>query len=574
MNDLQSKFAEAARVMHSGNLRRAHSMFADIQREHPACHEAMYMHGVLSAQLGDVTQAERDLRAALAVDGGNPEYLFRLGGVLMVSGKAELAAETLLEAERESEESFELLMALGTACSAASRHAEAERAFRRARELNPASPEAGLGVFSTLMSARRLDDAIAQGRALASEFPSRADIHARLAQALERANRLEEAGDAARQAFAINPGEPTALGVHATLLQRAGNKDESIPVFERAIAATKSAQEQRDLSRSLGLVLDELGRHDEAFRRFLASKKPAGDAPASAALLAREVESFIQACQRDLPPGATSAWSDPSPDEREAPVFFVGFPRSGTTLLEQVLGAHPRLATTDEIESIGACTEWIGQRAGRLDLAPAAYGSLSSGEIQSLRAMYWKKIDERLPPESWRGKRLIDKHPMNTANLFTARRLFPDSKVIVSLRDPRDVILSCFMHLSRTPMAVTYFRDLESAARLYARIMGLWFHMRTALGLPWMEVKYEDLVDDAEGMARRLVEFLGEDWSDAVLKFTEKSRGRTMRSTSYQQVSQGIYTRAKGRWRAYEKHFGAALEILDPYVRALGYEDR
>ncbi len=574
MPDLQTLFIEAVDARKAGNPLKSRELFAAIVGRHPDCHEAHYMHGMLSAELGHLGEAERDLLRALELDAGNPEYLFRLGSVLLSRGLAERAVPILEEAAREADESPALMLALGSACLSAVKLPDAERAFRRARELAPSAAEPGMGLLATLMGSRRMEEAQALGRELSSAHPRRADVRARLAQTLERSNKIEEAKVEADAALGLDPGDPTALGVRAALLQRAGAKAASVPVFEQAIAATPSKQERRDLSRSLGLVLDELGRHDEAYRRFVESKKAVEEVPSSSSMLAGDVDRFIEACRRGLTPGVTATWRDPPADDREPPVFFVGFPRSGTTLLEQVLGAHPRLVTTDEIESIGGCTEWVGQRAGRLDRVPAAYGALTSDEVGALRERYWKKIDQEMGAAALVGKRLIDKHPMNTVNLFTARRLFPGSKVIVSLRDPRDVVLSCFMHLSRTPMAVTYFRDLESAARLYARVMGLWFHMRTALGLPWIEVKYEDLVDDAEGTARRVLGFLGEPWDDSVLEFTERSKTKTMRSTSYQQVSQGVYTRAKGRWRAYEKHFGKALGVLEPFVEALGYADR
>lgn len=571
---LETLFAAASKVLRAGDTSRAEAMFGEIIQGYPACHEAMYMQGMIRAERGDLPKAEALLSRALELDAGNPEYLFRLGSVLLARGLAERAVPILEEAVREADETPALMLALGSACLAAVKLPEAEKAFRRARELDPAAAEPGMGLLATLMGSRRMEEAQTLGRELASTHPRRADVRARLAQTLERSNKLEEARIEADAALELDPGDATALGVFAALLQRAGDKEASVPVFERAIVATALRQEKRDLSRALGLVLDELGRHDEAYEHFLQSKKSLEEVPSPSSMLAADVDRFIDGCRRELTPGVASAWKAPPKDHREPPVFFVGFPRSGTTLLEQVLGAHPRLVTTDEIESIGSCTEWVGRRAGRLDLAPAAYGSLTDAEIIALRGRYWTKIEGELGAAALAGKRLVDKHPMNTANLFTARRLFPEAKVIVSLRDPRDVILSCFMHLSRTPMAVVYFRDLESAARLYARVMGLWFHMRTALDLPWIEVKYEDLVDDAEGTARRVLDFLGEPWDDSVLEFTDKAKKKTMRSTSYQQVSQGIYTRAKGRWRAYEQHFGKALEILDPFVHALGYQDR
>lgn len=567
-------FLDAVRVRKAGDAARSKMMFEALLREHPACHEAHYMLGMLNAELGDLESAERGLREALSHEADHPEYLFRLGSIVLTRGRAEEAADLLRRAEAEADESAPLLIALGSACFQSVSLPEAEQAFRRALALDPSNAEAGAGLLAVMMGGRRLEEASAFGEELVRTHPRRGDLRARLAQALERSNRLADARQHADAALAINPNDSIALGVKATLLQRAGEKQASIEVFEHAIRSSASKQERRDLSRALGLVLDELKRHDEAYARFIESKKPITEIPAASTMLARDVERYIGSCIRGIGPGTTGVWRDPPADGLDTPVFFVGFPRSGTTLLEQMLGAHPRLVTTDEIQSLGKCTEWIGQHAGGLEFAPGAYGGLDAAALAMLRRKYWSEIEAELGSAAIAGKRLIDKHPMNTSNLYTARRLFPGAKVIVSLRDPRDVILSCFMHLSRTPMAVVYFKDLPSAARLYAQIMGLWFHMRQTLGLPWMEVKYEDVVEDTEGTARRVLEFLGEPWDDSVMRFSERAEKKAIRSTSYQQVSQGVYTRAMGRWRAYEKHFGEALEILEPFARALGYGDR
>jgi tetratricopeptide (TPR) repeat protein len=573
MSDLQTMFVEAVEARKRGDARRSRALFEDLLRRFPECHEALYMHGMLNAELGDLPDAEARLRRALELDAGNPEYLFRLGSVLLARGRAEEAVEVLLQAEKEADESVALLTTLGGACVQAVRLPEAERAFRRALELEPGNAEAGMGLLSAILGGRRLDQAIDLARSLAAKHPGRADIQSRVAQALERANRVEEARVTSEAALALTPNDSVALGVRATLLKRAGRNEEAAAAYERAIAAAGAVQERRDLSRSLGLVLDEQGQHDEAYRCFLASKKPPAEISGSSEAFARDVERYMERCRSDLPAGATRGWPDVPSDGREDPVFFVGFPRSGTTLLEQMLAAHPRFVTSDEIQSLGRCTERIGVGAGGLEFAPGAYGGLTEGQVRALRGEYWSAIEEGLGGPIESGKRLIDKHPMNTVSLFTARRLFPRAKVIVSLRDPRDVVLSCFMHLSRTPMAVVYFRDLEQSSRLYAQIMGLWFHMRTALGLEWIEVKYEDVVGETERTARRVIEFLGESWDDAVLRHAEKAGQRAIRSTSYQQVSRGIYTKALGRWRAYERHFGKALEILRPYAEALGYGD-
>jgi hypothetical protein len=150
--------------------------------------------------------------------------------------------------------------------------------------------------------------------------------------------------------------------------------------------------------------------------------------------------------------------------------------------------------------------------------------------------------------------------------------LFPNAPVIMSLRDPRDVCVSCMMNLTRTPMSATLFQSFDTTTRFYAAVMDLWLHYRDVLGLRYIETRYEDVIADAATEVGRVLEFLGEPWDEAVLRFREQTAGKAIRSTSYEQVTQAIHGKAVGRWRNYERHMGDSIEVLMPYVRALGYD--
>lgn len=574
MPDLQTQFLAAVNARKSGDPARARELFARLLSEHPACHEAHYMLGMLSAESGALQQAESSLRRSIELDPGNPEYLFRLGTVLHHQHRWEDAVIALEQAEAESDESPPLLLALGKAHLLCVNLQKAEKAFRRLLELQPGHLEGLLGLMSTLVVRNRTDEAIALGRQAVERYPKNAEAHAKLAAIYERSNMLIEAGAEAEAALRITPNDSTALMVRGLLRHRENQFEEAVESFRAALAAHPPAAEANLIRRVMGLSLDRLKRYDEAFEAFSSSKKPLSEVSPETLSLVENMASYWAACKRDIKESTPLRWATPPEGERPAPIFFVGFPRSGTTLLEQMLGSHHHLVTSDEIQSLGRCTEELGTRAGSIALIPAMMETVSIPEIVRLRAGYWTDMERELGAAALAGKRLVDKHPLNTVNLYTARLMFPGSKVIVSLRDPRDVILSGFMHLASTPMAIVYYRSLEAAARLYVDVMTLWFHMRKTLGLEWMEVKYEELVEDPEGIARSVVAFLGEEWDDAILNYVSNTKSKKIRSASYQQVTEGIYKRSLGRWRAYEKHFGKALDILEPCARALGYEPR
>jgi hypothetical protein len=168
---------------------------------------------------------------------------------------------------------------------------------------------------------------------------------------------------------------------------------------------------------------------------------------------------------------------------------------------------------------------------------------------------------------------LIDKNPSYNVLIPAFVRIFPETKFLVALRDPRDVCLSCFMqaYMPLTKASAPCI-TLENTAELYLWLMGTWQTLKPLLKNPWLEVRYEDMVENLELVARKTLDFLGVSWNPAVLKFDEHARQKMVRTPTYADVTQPVYKRAVGRWRNYQKYFEPYLEKLDPFVKAFGYE--
>jgi hypothetical protein len=172
-----------------------------------------------------------------------------------------------------------------------------------------------------------------------------------------------------------------------------------------------------------------------------------------------------------------------------------------------------------------------------------------------------------------RGLKVVDKHPLRILDLGLANLLFPGAKAIVLIRDPRDCCLSCFFQdLGLTPVSARFLR-LETLGEVYATIMGLWLGMREKLTIDTLQIRYEDLVTDFEPGARRLVEFVGEPWTDDVLQFHKKAAKRAINTPSYQAVTEKVNTRAVGKWANYETHLDPLLPHVRPFLEAFGYEE-
>jgi hypothetical protein len=202
--------------------------------------------------------------------------------------------------------------------------------------------------------------------------------------------------------------------------------------------------------------------------------------------------------------------------------------------------------------------------ASALDAAPET-------KLASLRQRYFDYMSAALSEPI--GPRVhLDKNPPLTLVLPGFLRLFPHTKILIALRDPRDVVISCFMqYLPLNPNSVC-FLTAERTAQRYANDMGAWRKLREKIASPWLEIRYEDTVKQMEVEARRAFDFLGLPWEDGVLNYRDRLKDKTVGSPTYEAVSQPLYTRAIGRWRNYEEFLAPCMEVLKPSIEAFGYE--
>jgi hypothetical protein len=256
---------------------------------------------------------------------------------------------------------------------------------------------------------------------------------------------------------------------------------------------------------------------------------------------------------------------EPGPDAPRRHVFLTGFARSGTTLLEQVLGAHPEVVDLEEMPTL--------DELQRLFLAaedgPGRLAGLDDKAWASLRADYWARV--RGFGAEPAGKVFLDKQPLATVLWPALAAVFPDAKVLFALRDPRDVVLSCFRRAFKINPATFEFTDLERTARLYDASMRMASLARERGLLEVHEVRYERLVEDFEAEVRSACAFLGLDWREEMRGFAERARTRRIKTPSAAQVARGLDTGAAGGWRPYRQALEPVLPILQPWVERFGY---
>jgi Flp pilus assembly protein TadD len=388
-----------------------------------------------------------------------------------------------------------------------------------------------------------------------------------LAVLLEKSHRLEEARTAVNECLAIDPNDDQARYFSAVLDRREGKLESAETRLRDLIkSGPRHPFVQYACRYELAHILDRRSDYDGAMLLLGEAKQIVRALTDTDVLLkgydqgAERARSFTHS----LPKTILRTWAKYFPErKREMPArlaFLGGHPRSGTTLLEQVLDSHPEVAALDEPTAF-------------LDvLQPEFHKSkqLSSARLNTLRRLYTKALLRELGPAA-AGKLLLDKNPSPTARLPLWLRVFPELRVIIALRDPRDVILSCYFQNIALNAVNVNFLSFERLAKHYADLMDIWLAVREWEGFDWLETRYEDIVAGLEKEGRRVTEFLGLAWHDEQARFYEKSRAKQLYSPTYQDVTRPVYSRSVARWRAYEKYLAPLLPVLEPYCRIFGY---
>jgi tetratricopeptide (TPR) repeat protein len=406
---------------------------------------------------------------------------------------------------------------------------------------------------------------------------SELDVHAMLtlAQIMERTNRLPEA-QRLMERLSSHP-RAASLGnelmmTQARIAQRVGDHEQTVELLRRALAGITQFHDKHFALFPLAKSLDALKRYDEAFAALT---------EAHASQVAHLKLTAPMAVVRGMPTWEITKWScDPAdiaqwntadaPSVEESPVFVVAFPRSGTTLLEQTLDAHPQLKSMDEQPIVQAALDDMIALGLRY---PEELGKLTTQQLKTIRARYFERSAAKIKLSA--GQRIVDKNPLNMLRLPVIKRLFPNAPIILAVRHPCDVVLSCFMQHFRAPHFVMLCSDLQTLADGYRRSFDFWYQQSAMLSPNVLEVRYESFVADFERGVREIAGFLRLPWHDGMLAPAEHARAKGYISTpSYSQVVQPVNQKAVGRWRAYERHLAAVIPQLQTYLQRWDYSDR
>lgn len=468
----------------------------------------------------------------------------------------------------------ELWFELGNAAAGELDFAQADQAYQRALELAPRNAALIGSIGHQYLGLRQLDQARHCFERAVTAAPDMVDARINLAVWFEKERRLDEAWECVEAGRAKHPRDDQVRYFRAFLLHRKKRHTEAETELRDLIKDGPQYPYVKYASRHLlGVVLDQLGQYDEALR-WLGEAKAQMRTITDTSLLERgydEADRRRRELLAQMTPEMIRRWraEAPATTERYQIAFLGGHPRSGTTLLEQILDAHPEALAFDEPAAFAQEISNHLVPHGR-EIALRNLDVLPVSRRAEMRRRYVKSLLREIPGEPT-ARVLLDKNPSPTMSLNIWLRVFPELKVIIALRDPRDVIISCFFLNLMLNATNVNFLSLERTARHYADLMDVWLRMRELGGFDWIETRYEDVVVNVAEQGRRATEFLGLTWHPDQARYHETARRKVLYAPTYHDVTQPVYQRAVGRWERY----AAALEPLQaklaPYCRAFGY---
>ncbi len=552
-------------LFNAGEREAALAALTDAVRLDPAFAEGWYALAHASRACGDLDTACDAYGRALEHSPGLRQARLNLGITLFNMDDALGALACFEELLRRDADDLDALVNSGLAKHLLGELDEARGRMERALVADPGHPDAHRLLAAIHSEGGDVSRAVDHmERALAAR-PDDAELYAELARIHELSGGVDRARKAVEHGLALDPHHP-ALGVEmAKLDRRAGAIGRAIERLQRIDPRYLPPRIAQQYFHEIGFCEDRLHHPVRAMAAFEQANDIGSKSPRAVLVDRNAFFERVEALERWLDREPDAAPSSPAGGDL---CFLVGFPRSGTTLLDTMLDAHPAVASVDEKPTLERVIERLEVRSPGY---PEVIDGLCADDLDALRERYRAALAEFLPAGETPDL-VVDKAPVRLIHAAFMQRLFPAARFIFALRHPCDVVLSNFMQLYEPSEAFVHTDTLAGTVRFYDAVMRLWARLAPRIGERLHYIRYESLVADPEAALEALCRFLGIEWSPRMVETRARSEaaGR-VRTASYQQVTEDVYSRASGRWHRYRSYLEPHLGTLEPHARALGY---
>lgn len=490
---------------------------------------------------GEFAEADTLFQRALGLEPGNPATLTSLAIHYRNQDRNRDALLTCDEAIHLYPDYADAWLERGAILAAGGSHAAARSSFTQATRLAPNNPAA----------------------------------HAGLASLAAREGDADTAREYAQQALKLDPRNAVAANALASAELRSGSPEKAHTLLKELISRLSYPSLERSVAHSqMGDVCHRLSDHDGAFRHFSASNADFEAIHAHHRKGHLDNRDFVEALLAGFDPIDQSVWRAAPGDQpshaAKRHIFLIGYPRSGTTLVENILASLPGVAALEERPTLHeADIDHIMGNASEIAQGLKRFSELDSAGLAHYRKAYWDKVVASAVPAG--VPCFVDMDPLKGTRLPFIARLFPDARILMMRRDPRDVVWSCFRTNFAMSSGTLEYTSLERTARHYDAVMRLTERVVEALSLDVHIVHYHRLVQDFDAETQAMCTFAGLEWTDAVRNFDRTASQRGVSTASVAQVNQGLYDGTR-QWEPYAQYLEPMMPILQPWLHKFGYE--
>ncbi|NOX09507.1 MAG: tetratricopeptide repeat protein [Gammaproteobacteria bacterium] len=581
--NLNKKKKQAYTFFQNRQLQEARKLYTEITRKAPKDADAWFFLSIIHGQMGTLPEAEHCCRQTLALQPNAHAAWDNLGLALMMQGRANEAAPCFQKSIQINPRNEKAYAKLGNLLREQGHPVDARKHFNKALEINPNYAEAHNNLGNLLQEQCKFKEALEHYQTAARLVPNYIEAHFNIGTIQQSLGNYESAIEHYHEAHRLRPEFSAPIAGVANIYEKQGEfeaaykelepllklpvppsnaaitfanfakhldkKDQAINSLNKALSNNQNPPTQiQDMHYALGDLHNANKTYDQAFEHYQKGNQ----------LRPFNFDINIHHAQFEAIKQTFSAENianiATSPEQNEQAVFILGMPRSGTSLVEQILSAHSQLYGAGELEYMGEILNSLPQRFSHPQGYPGVMSKLSSEDLGQLATEYLGRLNALAPGTP----RISDKMPHNFLSLGLISRMLPKAKIIHCKRDPIDTCLSIYFHNFNANHP--YANNQKNLATYYHSYVDLMQHWLKVLDIPILEVEYEQLVQDQENQSQRLIEFCGLEWDEKCLQFHKQKR--TVTTPSYDQVRQPMYTSSMQRWKRYEKHIPELIAEL------------
>lgn len=582
--DIEQQKQKARQYLQRGELAPALDLLTALCGQHPADVDGLALHGIVLTMsgrhedavssfqkalmlqpdafsihnnlgnvfkaIGKIAEAEASYRSALRIHHGHIHACTNLGALLAETGRTQEAETLLTKVTRLAPDFVDAWNQIGNLYLTQNDLTAAESCYRKALAIDPSFADSLCNLAELLRADRRTNEAEAIYRKGLAAMPGHADLRGGLASLLERKGDFDEAINLVARRDDQGAYNPRILLARAALSDRISDTEDIIPELESALKVPMTVRERMDLHFEIGRLYDRAGAFKKAFYHYRAGNnldQSEFDEQATVAEFDRLMDVFKRS--------NFARWPRSGFDS-DLPVFIVGMPRSGTSLVEQIIASHPDAFGAGELDAIDSIAASLPGRLNARDPYPECLDHLASPVMLQAEAENYINSLRNLAPGA---VFVTDKMPHNFRHLGLIELLLPGVRIIHCRRDPRDTCLS--IYFNQFNYNHPYAHDLGHLGRYYDLYVELMDHWNTVLSTPILTVDYEDLIFNQEATTRLIVDFIGLPWNDDCLQFHRNRR--IVNTPSYRQVRNPIHSRSVGRWKHYREYLSPYFDTSD-----------